>query len=114
MGHGRIVNRWLSGRRVLKVAAAGVTTLAIAGVALYLFGLRVVLDGGGGFHLRFVESAQAQADAIARHRRAQQGDITLSASATAVGAPAAAPAATANAAPAAAPPAVLPGLWSDF
>lgn len=99
-------------RRLLKAAALGVTTLVVAGVVLFLFGLRVVLDGGGGLHLRFVESEKAKAEEIARHRSAQRMDVGLPAPAAAAEVPAAAPVATA--APPAASPAVPPGLWPDF
>ena len=57
--------------RILKGILFFVVALALAVGMLYLFfGLRIVLDGGGTPHLRFVESAQAQADEIARHRQA--------------------------------------------
>lgn len=53
----------------LGLALAGVV---LAGAALYLVGLRIVLDGGGGPQLRFVQDADARADEIARHREAQK------------------------------------------
>src|SRR5687767_4673211 len=57
--------------RILKVILLGLVALVLAGGLLYqFFGLRVVLDGGGMPHLRFVESAEAQAEEIARHRQA--------------------------------------------
>ena len=45
--------------------------LVVAG-GLYLAGLRVELDGGGGFHLRFRPSARSHAEQLARHRDAQR------------------------------------------
>ena len=68
-------------------------TLVAAG-GLYLAGLRVVLDGGGGFHLRFLSSPDRQAAELARHREAQR------AAAAAVPAPAASAPVTAAPAPA--------------
>ncbi len=59
-------------RRLLKVAALTLAALVLVGGVLYLFGLRVVLDGGGSPHLRFLESADGQAERIARHREAQR------------------------------------------
>ena len=44
----------------------------VAGGVLYLAGLRVVLDGGGGFHLQFVSSPDRHAAELARHREAQR------------------------------------------
>ena len=47
--------------------------LVVVGAGLYFFfGLRLVADGGGVPHLRFVESAAARADAIETHRAAQR------------------------------------------
>jgi outer membrane protein assembly factor BamB len=59
-------------RTLLKVAAAGAGVLLIAAGALFAFGARVVLDGGGGLQVRFVKSADEQAEEIARHREAQR------------------------------------------
>lgn len=58
-------------RRILKALAIGVVAAVVAGGALFFFGLRVVFDGGGGFHLRFVESADAHLRALERDREAQ-------------------------------------------
>ena len=45
-------------------------SIAVA-AALYAFGLRIEMDGGGSPHLRFVQSEQARLDAVARHRAQQ-------------------------------------------
>jgi hypothetical protein len=111
-------------RRLLKAAAVTVPLLVIAGAALYLLGVRVVLDGGGGVHLRVVESEEARAERIARHRSAQRADpAPPRADPGDAGSPAASPASARGAptgsgtvpeiAPAAAP-AVPAGLWPDF
>ena len=47
-------------------------TLAVGGVLYQFFGLRAVLTGGGMPRLRFVESSEAQAERIARHREEQR------------------------------------------
>ena len=98
-------------RRILKAAAIIVLSLVIIGLGLYLLGLRIVLDGGGSPHLRFVESAGARAAAVARHRESQRAEpgapapvAAPSPGVVAPAAPAAAPAETAAAAP----------YWTDF
>lgn len=98
-------------RRILKAAAIIVLSLVIIGLGLYLLGLRIVLDGGGSPHLRFVESAGARAAAVARHRESQRAQPGAPAPVSAPSpgvvahaAPAAAPAETAAAAP----------YWTDF
>jgi outer membrane protein assembly factor BamB len=59
-------------RKLLKgVSVALLVTLVVGGV-LYLAGLRLVLDGGGGFHLQFVSSPDRHAAEVARHREAQR------------------------------------------
>jgi outer membrane protein assembly factor BamB len=89
-------------RRVLKWLLRISASLALIGVVLYFFGLRVVMDGGGGLHLQFVRSADAQADAIDAHRSAQRA-----------AAPAPPPAAVTTTAPASIPdPASAP--WPQF
>ena len=47
-------------------------SLVVLGGVLYLFGLRIVMYGGGMPRLQFVRSADAQADAIDAHRAAQR------------------------------------------
>lgn len=110
-------------RRLLKAAALGLAALIVAGVVLYLVGLRIVLDGGGSPHLRFLESADEQAERIARHREAQRAQ---GGAPTAPSAPASPPAGSdVTAAPPALPP--VPGpdgpdavraagstYWTDF
>ena len=46
--------------------------LAIVGGVLYLFGLRIVLGGGGTPRLAFVKSAERLAEEVERHRAAQR------------------------------------------
>jgi outer membrane protein assembly factor BamB len=58
--------------KVLKYAGLALVIVIAMGAVLFAFGLRVVLDGGGSPHLRFVKSADAQADELARHREAQR------------------------------------------
>ena len=97
------------GGMLLLVVAGGVT----AGV-LYVMGLRLVLDGGGGFHFRFVQSADERAEAIARHREAQRTQAPIPAAAPparGAEAPASTPAAVAGEATA---PAAPPPYWTDF
>jgi outer membrane protein assembly factor BamB len=79
-------------RKILKVTLAGAGVLIVAGGVLYaFFGLRVVLDGGGRPHLRFVESAEEQANRIQRHREAQTASAPLAGPSNAVPNPAADP-----------------------
>jgi outer membrane protein assembly factor BamB len=59
-------------RRILTAAALALLALVAVGGILYLSGLRVVLDGGGMPHLRFLESADTQAARLERHREAQR------------------------------------------
>ncbi|CAN5519296.1 hypothetical protein BH23ACI1_BH23ACI1_13870 [soil metagenome] len=58
-----------------KVAAVAAVLTAVAGAVLYAAGLRIVLDGGGGMSVRFVESAESRADEIARHREEQRAAL---------------------------------------
>ena len=44
----------------------------VVGAVLYATGLRIVLDGGGGLHLGFPQSADKRADDIVKHREAQR------------------------------------------
>jgi outer membrane protein assembly factor BamB len=60
-------------RKVLKAVAVFIGALLIVGAAMYqFFGLRVVLDGGGMPHLRFVQPSDRQAERIERHRQTQR------------------------------------------
>jgi outer membrane protein assembly factor BamB len=59
-------------RRVARVAGIVVVALLMAGGVAYLFGLRVVRDGGGTKHLAFLPSDAARADTLARHREGQR------------------------------------------
>jgi len=104
-------------RTLLKVAAATVGVLLIAAGVLFAFGARVVMDGGGGLHVRFVKSADEQAEEIARHREAQRAQPPPAPAAETP------PAATLPSSPAASPglptalpdplPSSLPG-WPEF
>jgi outer membrane protein assembly factor BamB len=64
-------------RRLVTAAGLGVTALVVLGAGLYAFGLRVVLDGGGMPHLRFVPSEEVRAERIARSREAHRASIDL-------------------------------------
>ena len=101
-------------RKILKAIGLTLAAALVVGVGLYLFGLRVVVDGGGGLHLQFVKSAEARAAELARHREAQRAQ-TQSAAPSPPAAPAApvAPAADGSASGAAAdvrPAIVMPDL----
>jgi outer membrane protein assembly factor BamB len=58
-------------RFIVRGAGALVVLIGVA-AALYVAGLRIVLDGGGMPRLEFAQSADDQAEAIARHREAQR------------------------------------------
>jgi hypothetical protein len=67
-------------RKAFKTLGLSLVALAIVGGVLYqFFGLRVVLDGGGMPRLRFVESADAQAERIRQHREAQRAQFAAEA-----------------------------------
>jgi outer membrane protein assembly factor BamB len=59
-------------RKLLKAVFAVIALLVVTAGVLYAFGARILLDGGGGVHVGFVKSADAQAEEIARHREAQR------------------------------------------
>ncbi|MSO49052.1 MAG: hypothetical protein EXQ49_03995 [Acidobacteria bacterium] len=93
---------------VLRAVAMAAAVAGVTGAVLYqFFGLRVVVYGGGTPRLAFVTPAQAQADAIERHRGAQ-----IPAAPTAAVAPVAPDLATVESAVAAATTATPD--WSDF
>lgn len=105
-------------KRFAKGLGLALAGLAVVAIAMYLAGLRVVLDGGGTPGLRVIENADAQAAAIARHREAQRAQAPPAAPA-----PVAAPAetTTATAAPGAGTPALAAPVlapaapyWTDF
>ncbi len=58
--------------KVLRFGGMAVAALVVIGVVLFFLGLRVILDGGGSPHLRFVKSPDAHAEEVARHREAQR------------------------------------------
>jgi outer membrane protein assembly factor BamB len=104
-------------RKILKVLAVGVAGVVVAGAVLYVLGLRVVLDGGGSPHLRFVRSAADRAEQVARHRDAQRAETPHPSPATAEApAPEAARAArpTASDPVLASAPAPVAPYWTDF
>ena len=58
--------------RILKYAGLALILVIAMGAVLFAFGLRVVLDGGGSPHLRFVKSSDTRAEELSRHREAQR------------------------------------------
>jgi outer membrane protein assembly factor BamB len=89
-------------RAALKWSALAVGAMVLGSMAGYALGWRIVLDGGGGAHLRRPLSAETQARIIELHRatqRAQAGDAVRD---DATSGSASAAAATAAAVPAAA------------
>lgn len=110
-------------RKLLKAAAVAAVLLAVAAGVLYLFGARIMLDGGGSPHVAFATSADEQAETVARHREAQRAQTPATAPLAApLDAPAdastepEAPAPTDDPAPpeASAPPASPAAAWTDF
>ena len=96
-------------RRLLTFVVIGLAVLIVAGAALhFLFGLGIVLDGGGMPRLRFVESADEQAARIARHRAEQRAQFEA-APASPGPAPSAAPAEAPSAIEPSAPDTSAPG-----
>jgi outer membrane protein assembly factor BamB len=71
-------------KQVATVVGLSLAMLLLAAGILFVFGLRVVLDGGGKPHLSFTRSAERQAEEIARHRQAQRAAAPPAASAPAV------------------------------
>jgi outer membrane protein assembly factor BamB len=59
-------------RRVFTFVWRGLLILVLLLVALYLVGVRLVLDGGGGVHVAMAESPGKLAAEIERHRAAQR------------------------------------------
>src|SRR5687768_5833357 len=59
-------------RKLLKGAGIALAALIVVSGVLYLFGARVVLDGGGTPRVEFLQSTDAQAELIAKHREAQK------------------------------------------
>src|SRR5688572_5963187 len=59
-------------KKIAKTAALLVLIVAVIGAVLYVLGLRLVLDGGGGVSLAFAKSASKQAEEVAKHREAQR------------------------------------------
>jgi outer membrane protein assembly factor BamB len=92
-------------RRILNAAALVFLLILLSAGVLYAFGLRIVLDGGGTPHVRFLRSAASQADAVEKHRQAQRDSSAAAPVAAAQGAreeapaPAAVPAAATAASP---------------
>lgn len=63
-------------KRIAKAAVVVMTGLIAAGVVLYAIGLRIVLDGGGGVHFAFPQSADQRAEEIAKHRETQKAQAS--------------------------------------
>jgi outer membrane protein assembly factor BamB len=61
--------------KILKYVGFTLVGLIVVGAVLFMFGLRVVLDGGGSPQLRFVKSLDAQAKEIAQHRETQRATV---------------------------------------
>jgi outer membrane protein assembly factor BamB len=110
-------------RTIAKAAGILVVTLLLSGTVLYVFGLRVVVGGGGSPYLAFVESDAARAEQIARHREAQRASTEAPATPSEpapVGPLGAQPVASVPALPAAAVgrspagPAPAARYWTDF
>lgn len=105
-------------KKIAKVVGLALAMLVVTGGVLYLVGLRIVLDGGGGVHLAFVKSAEGQAQELARHREAQRAQAAAAPAAAPQSAtPASAPAAgTTDATPPtpAPSPVVTSPYWTDF
>ena len=59
-------------KRIAKTAVFLLAGVIAVGVSLYAIGLRIVLDGGGGVHLAFPQSADKRAEDIAKHREGQK------------------------------------------
>jgi outer membrane protein assembly factor BamB len=59
-------------RKLLKATGILLAVLVVAGGVLYLFGARILLDGGASPYIGFVKSADTLADEVARHREAQK------------------------------------------
>lgn len=97
--------------RAVKVMLWGVAALVVMGTVLYFFGLRIVLDGGGSLGLAFVESPEALAAEVERHRQAQRAAAPPTTQA--VPQPAAPPVAPALAAAPIAAGAAAPGTPRD-
>src|SRR6187401_413880 len=59
-------------KRLFKFAAILTVAFVAIGLATFALGGRVVMDGGGGLHLRFPESAAARERVVQAHRKAQE------------------------------------------
>jgi outer membrane protein assembly factor BamB len=111
-------------RTLLKVAALAALLVVVSGAVLYALGLRLVLDGGGGVSLRFMESAESRAERVEQHRQEQRAAADPTApptlAAQAIPTPTEPPAAAVDTpvAPAEGPPpapaAALASYWTDF
>ena len=101
-------------KRITKFVIASGALLAVAGAVLYLFGVRLVLDGGGGIHVARTESATKRAEEIAKHREAQRAPAA--AASNAVSGAAATSAASAPVRPDGAPDPLVgtSTYWKDF
>ncbi len=108
-------------RRLTGLALGAALVVAIAGALYAVFGLRIVLDGGGSPQVRFIESSTDQARRIEEHRQAQREAAATTAPPPAAAGeqageadPAAGPASTAEATVAAEPTGEVGSYWTDF
>ena len=69
---------------VLKVASIGMAGIVALAAVLYLLGVRIVLDGGGGPHVAVVKSLEQRAEELAKHREAQRAQPAETAAAPAL------------------------------
>ena len=100
-------------KRFLRGAALVLTGAVVIGVALYVMGLRIVLDGGGGIHFAFPKSADEREAELTRHRASQRAQPQpQTAAPPPSSAPEAAPGGNPRPPAAAATPAA--SYWTDF
>jgi outer membrane protein assembly factor BamB len=59
-------------KRIARIVTIALAALVLVAVGLYLSGLRLVLDGGGGIHFAFPKPADQRAEELARHRESQR------------------------------------------
>src|SRR5688572_29846213 len=98
-------------KRIARLAAIAFTAVVLVGIGLYLSGLRIVLDGGGGIHFAFPKPADERAEELARHRENQRALPPPAAASTAAAAESAPLAKPASEDPERAPASTH---WTDF
>jgi len=101
-------------KRLIKFAAVLVVALVAIGAAMYVFGGRIYMDGGGGLHVGFPESPIAHEQTVEQHRKAQESAAAAQPTASPPSAPIPiAEPATSSPAPASAETTTA-GEWTDF